>query len=150
MERGLNKCNFLGRLGADPEVRCTTGGTTVATFSIALNRTYNQTKGGRTIKVEETNWVRVTAWAKLAEIVAQYLHKGDKVLVECMLKNNNYTNKAGVEVYSHDFVVTDMVMLGTPAKKSAPAISDDSEETEPVIDNGDAGVDANHTPDLPF
>lgn len=68
---------LIGNLGNDPELRYTPGGVAVASFSLAVSKTWM--KDGQ--KQEETTWFRVSAWNKQAETVSQYLHKGSKVLV---------------------------------------------------------------------
>ncbi len=70
---------IVGNLGRDPEMRYTPSGQPVTSFSVASSRSYNNPSGE---KVDETTWVRVTAWGKQAEICSQYLHKGSKVLIE--------------------------------------------------------------------
>lgn len=69
---------LLGNLGNDPEMRYTPSGVPVATFSLAVNRVYNDSNGQRQ---EKTTWFRVTAWRRDAELVSQYLTKGRQVLI---------------------------------------------------------------------
>lgn len=91
------KIILAGNLGGDPVMRYTPGGDAVTSFSLAVNKSW--TKDG--VKQERTTWYRVTAWRKLGETVAQYLHKGSKVLVECDdLEAKTYQNKAGEWVAS--------------------------------------------------
>ena len=83
MSRSLNKVTLIGNLGSDPEVRSTTGGNRVATFSIATSRSWNDAAGA---KQEKTEWHRCVVWntknSQLADIVEKYVHKGDKIYVE--------------------------------------------------------------------
>ncbi len=83
MSRSLNKAILIGNLGADPEVRSTSNGSRVATFSLATSR---QWKGQSGDKQEKTEWHRVVAWnnkaSTLADVVEKYAKKGDKVYVE--------------------------------------------------------------------
>ena len=74
----LNLVVIVGRLGADPDGKFTPNGNMVCTFSVAANRTYTNGEGE---KVQNTEWVRVVAWRKLAEICQQYLSKGRLVAV---------------------------------------------------------------------
>ena len=83
MANNLNQCNFIGRLGDDPEVRYTTGGDAVASFSIAIGSSWKDKAGE---KQERTEWVNITAWGKLAEICGEYLKKGSKVFVSGHMK----------------------------------------------------------------
>lgn len=75
----FSKTIIVGRLGKDPELRFTSGGQPVCSFSVATDRTWTDAKGERQ---EKTTWFRVTAWGKLAELCNQYLAKGRMVLVE--------------------------------------------------------------------
>ncbi|HEV8496927.1 MAG TPA: single-stranded DNA-binding protein, partial [Gemmatimonadaceae bacterium] len=83
MSRSLNKVILIGNLGNDPEVRSTTGGNRVATFSLATSRSWNDASGA---KQEKTEWHRCVVWntktSQLADIVEKYVKKGDKLFVE--------------------------------------------------------------------
>ena len=83
MSRSLNKVTLIGNLGNDPEVRSTTGGNRVATFSLATSRSWNDAGGA---KQEKTEWHRCVVWntksSQLADIVEKYVKKGDKLYVE--------------------------------------------------------------------
>lgn len=70
---------IVGNVGRDAEVRYTPSGVTVASFNVAVNRTWKDTNGE---KQERTKWFRITCWRKLAEICAQYVKTGMRVLVE--------------------------------------------------------------------
>ena len=83
MAKDLNKVMIIGRLGKDPEMRYTTGGSPVTTFSVAAGR---QWKDGNGDTREETEWFNVVAWGNLAEICKQYLAKGQQVYVEGRLQ----------------------------------------------------------------
>lgn len=106
MAKGLNKVMLIGRLGSDPESRLA-GETTVVNFSVATSESYKDRDGQ---KVEKTEWHRIVAWGKLAEICAQYLHKGSQVYLEGKLQTRSW-DKEGVKQYSTEIVVSDMQML---------------------------------------
>lgn len=106
----LNKVMIVGRLGRDPEVRYTPGGQTVCSFSVATDSKWTNKAGE---KQEKTEWHRVKAWAKLAEIVAQYLAKGSQVYVEGRLETSEYTDKQGVKKYSTEVIASDVQFLGS-------------------------------------
>lgn len=106
----LNKVMIVGRLGRDPEVRYTPGGQTVCSFSVATDAKWTNKAGE---KQEKTEWHRVKAWAKLAEIVAQYLGKGSQVYVEGRLETSEYTDKQGVKKYSTEVIASDVQFLGS-------------------------------------
>jgi single-strand DNA-binding protein len=97
MAGSLNKVLLIGRLGRDPEVRYTTSGQPVATFSIATDESY-KSKDGQ--KVEKTEWHRIVVWGKAAEFCGNYLAKGRLVFIEGKLETRKWTDKDGVEKYT--------------------------------------------------
>ncbi len=109
MSRSLNKALLIGNLGADPEVRTTTGGTRVAGFSLATSRSWTDREGQ---PQERTEWHRIVAWDKLADIAEQFLHKGDRVYVEGEIQHRSYEDKEGVTRYVTEIRVRELVMLG--------------------------------------
>ncbi len=88
----LNRVMIIGRLGQDPEMRFTANGTAVTTFSVAINRRFSGQDGERR---EETEWVRVVAWARLAEQASQYLTKGRSVYVDGRLQTRKWEDQQG-------------------------------------------------------
>ena len=131
----LNKVQIIGRLGQDPEMRFTANGRAVSTFNVAVNRNYTMQDGERR---EETEWVRVVAWARLAELVSQYLTKGRQVYVEGRLQTRQWDDKEGQRRSTTEVVAQDVQFLdradGAAFTDSAP---------EPV----GSGIEAD---DLPF
>lgn len=107
---GVNKVILVGRLGADPEVRYTSGGTAVAKFNLATSETYKDKEGG---KQEKTEWHRVVAFGKLGEICGEYLSKGKQVYVEGKLQTRSWDDKEGNKKYTTEVNITNMVMLGS-------------------------------------
>lgn len=109
MSRGtLNKVILIGRLGKDPEMRYTPQGVAVTTFNVATNESYKDREGK---EVENTEWHRVVAWRKLAEICGQYLKKGSLVYIEGKLKTRTYDDKDGVKKYITETIADQMQML---------------------------------------
>jgi single-strand DNA-binding protein len=98
----------LGTLGRDPEMKYLPSGSAVVTISVATDESYNDKQTGQ--KVERTEWHRLTAFGKLAEIIGQYLKKGSKAYFEGKLRTNEY-EKDGIKRYSTEIVVSDMMML---------------------------------------
>ncbi len=92
--RSVNKVILIGYLAADPDFTTTTGGKSVTNFKIATNRDWKSTDGE---KHQDTDYHRIVAWKKLAEISAQYLKKGAAVYLEGRLMNHQYTDKNGIE-----------------------------------------------------
>ncbi len=109
MARSVNKATLIGNLGNDPEIRTTSGGSRVATISVATNRRWTSRTGEMQ---EETQWHRVVAWNKLAEIAEQYLKKGDRIYVEGRIQYRQWEDQNGQNRYSTEIVANDMVMLG--------------------------------------
>ncbi|UCC72412.1 MAG: single-stranded DNA-binding protein [Gemmatimonadota bacterium] len=109
MSRSVNKAIIVGNLGNDPEIRTTSQGTRVATLSVATNRRWQSRTGEMQ---EDTQWHRIVAWNKLAEIVEQYLKKGDRVYVEGRLQYRQWEDQNGQKRYTTEIVANDMVMLG--------------------------------------
>jgi single-strand DNA-binding protein len=107
----VNKWIGVGNLGKDPEIRYTQGGDAIANFSIACTESWKDKQTGE--KKEMTEWVRISAFGKLAEICSQYLKKGSQVYVEGSLRTRKYTDKDGVEKFSTEIRCDDMKMLGS-------------------------------------
>lgn len=91
----LNKVILMGRLTRDPEFRQTTSGVPVCRFSIAINRQFANKQTGE----RETDFVDCVAWRQTAEFVSRYFSKGNMILVEGQLRNDNYTDNNGVKHY---------------------------------------------------
>ena len=113
MSRSLNKVTLIGNLGNDPEVRSTTGGNRVATFSLATSRSWNDASGA---KQEKTEWHRCVVWntkgSQLADIVEKYVKKGDKLYVEGRIEYRQWQDKDNQTRYSTEINVREMIMLG--------------------------------------
>jgi single-strand DNA-binding protein len=122
MAQDMNQCNFTGRLGKPPEYRYMPNGDPVCSFSIAVGSSYKD-KAGQ--KVEQTEWVNITAFAKLAEICQQYLVKGSQVRVTGRMKTDEY-EKGGIKRYSTKIIASDVQMLGS---KTESAQSDNKTHT---------------------
>jgi single-strand DNA-binding protein len=108
MARSLNKVQLIGNVGAEPEIRTTAGGKRVAKLSIATSRTFNDRNGQ---KQEKTEWHRLTAWDRTAEIIEQYVHKGDRLYVEGSIEYSQTEDEQGKPRYWTDIVVREMLML---------------------------------------
>lgn len=108
MGKSVNKTILIGTLGRDPEMKYLPSGSAVVTVSLATDESYNDKNSGQ--KIEKTEWHRLTAFGKLAEIIGQYLKKGSKAYFEGKLRTNEY-EKDGIKRYSTEIVVNDMMML---------------------------------------
>lgn len=104
----INKVILIGNLGADPEVRYTQNGTQVATFNVATTERWRDQSGAQQ---EQTEWHRIVAWSKLAEICGQYLHKGSRVYIEGKLQTRKWQDQSGQDRYTTEIVAREMKML---------------------------------------
>jgi len=124
-QRSLNKVQLIGNLTRDPELRYTPQGTAVCTFGLATNRTW-VTESGE--KKEETEFHRIVAWNKLAELCAQLLFKGRKVYIEGRLQTRRWTAPDGNQRQAIEIVANDMMILDS---KRAPEEGTEGEEATP-------------------
>lgn len=108
MGRSVNKMTVIGTLGRDPEMRYMPNGNAVVNLSIATDESYNDKQSGQ--KVEQTEWHRITAYGKLAEIIGQYLKKGSKAYIEGKLRTREW-EKDGIKRYTTEIIANDMMML---------------------------------------
>ncbi len=108
MARGVNKAIIIGNLGQDPELRYTGSGTAVCNMSVATNESYKDSDGQL---VEKTEWHRVVAWARLAEICGEYLQKGSQVYFEGSLQTRSWEDRDGNTKYTTEIKARDMMML---------------------------------------
>lgn len=104
----LNQCNFIGRLGDNPQMRTTQSGDTMATFSIAVSEKWNDKQGNRQ---EKTEWVNIQAFGKLAEIMGQYLTKGSQVFISGKFQSRKFTGQDGVQRTAVSILAQTMQML---------------------------------------
>lgn len=107
--RSLNKAILIGNLTRDPELRYTPSGTAVCTFGLATNRSWTPTDGGE--RQEETEFHRIVAWHKLAELCAQLLFKGRKAYLEGRLQTRTWTGQDGQERTTTEVVIDNMIVL---------------------------------------
>lgn len=105
----LNKVILIGRCGNDPEIRYTTSGDPVASFSLATSETWKNKQGN---KQEKTVWHNIVIWRKLAEIVGEYVKKGSLLYLEGKIESREYEDREGTKRRQHSIVVDTMKMLG--------------------------------------
>jgi single-strand DNA-binding protein len=104
----VNKVILIGNLGADPEMRYTQNGTPVATFRLA---TTERRKGQDGQLQEFTEWHRIVAWQRLAEVCGEYLSKGSRVYVEGRIQTQKWKDKEGNDRYTTEIIAREMKML---------------------------------------
>ena len=105
-----NKVQLIGNVGNAPEIRNLESGNKVASFSIATNEFYKNSKGE---KVQDTQWHNVVAWGKTAEIVENYVGTGKEIAVEGKLTNRSYESKEGEKRYITEIVASEILLLGS-------------------------------------
>ena len=152
MAKGLNKVMLIGNLGKDPELRYTTSGVPVATFSVATNEGWKDAEGNAQ---EKTEWHNIVVWQKLAEIAGQYLKKGKRVYLEGRIQTRSYDDKnTGQKRYITEVVANNLIMLDSrqAGENGPPSQAEDSfggdsgkaADSGKTVDSGKAGDD------LPF
>jgi len=148
----FNKVILLGNLTADPETRTTSSGQSVTSFSLAVNRTWNDQSGQRQ---EETSFINCTAWGTRGETIAKYVSKGRQLLVSGRLQQRSWDDKeTGKKRNTIDVIVEEFSFIsdgrsggsGAPATTSKSKKSDGVDEA-PIDDISDEPIDLT---DIPF
>lgn len=135
----VNKAILIGRLGKDPEVRYTQDGAAVTNFTMATDETYKDKSGE---KVQKTEWHRIVAFGKLAEICGNYLVKGKLVFIEGRIQTRSWEDKEGVKRNTTEIIASDMKMLDS---KGQGKTGDDATQDSVPASNSGAAMD-----DVPF
>ncbi len=125
MSKSLNKVLLIGNLGGDPELRYTSSGVAVATFTIATNIRWTDPDGN---VQEKTEWHNIVAWRKLAEICGEWLKKGRRVYIEGRLQTRTWDDKNGVKHWKTEIVADDMIMLDGRGEAPAESVPPAAEE----------------------
>lgn len=102
----MNNVSLLGRLTKDVELRYSQSGTAVANFTLAVNRQFKNQNGER-----EADFIRTLAFGKTAEIIAQYVKKGQQLAVEGRIQTGSYENNEGKTVFTTDVVVNQFTFI---------------------------------------
>lgn len=131
--RGFSKAIITGNVTRDPELRSTTNGSSVCSFSVAVNRTFRDANGENK---EEVSFIDCSAWNKLGEMIAQYAKKGSGVLVSGRLSQRSFEGKDGVKRSRTEIVVEDFNFIGggnrdnsSSSSYSAPAQDSSASDT---------------------
>ena len=140
----LNKVMLIGNLGKDPEVRYTTSGQGVASFSIATTEKYKNKSGDWE---EKTEWHNIVLWGKLAEIAKDYLSKGKTVFIEGRLQTRKWQDKDGRDRYNTEIVGDRMQMLSP--KGDGGRVGGGRDGNEPTAAYDDP-IGYNQEDDIPF
>jgi single-strand DNA-binding protein len=144
MARGINQVMLMGRLTRDPEVRTTASGKSVTSFSLAVDR------GGQD---DQADFFDVTAWEKTGELVAQYLSKGRRALVQGRLRHDSWDDKdTGKKRSRVEVVAFDVTFLDGPngdgggTNSGAPAASSKQSKDVAPEDIDDKPIDLSEIP----
>lgn len=111
MSRSVNEVILVGHVGQDPEIRATGSGMKVAKISLATNRKFKDE--------ERTDWHRLSTFGKLADVVEQWVKKGDRLYVRGRIEYSQTESDQGIKYYT-DILVNDLVMLGSQGGETAP------------------------------
>lgn len=104
-----NKVQLIGHVGQEPEIKTIESGKKVAKFTLATNENYTNSKGE---KVEQTEWHRLTAWGKTADVIEKYVTKGKEIAIEGKLTHRSYDDKNGEKKYVTDIVINELLLIG--------------------------------------
>jgi single-strand DNA-binding protein len=137
---GLNRVMLLGNLGADPELRLTSGGQAVLKLRLATTESYLDKSKERQ---ERTEWHSVVVWGKRAEGLSKIVRKGDRLFIEGGLRTSSY-EKDGEKRYRTEVVAQHVILNGKPVAGARPAPMDDA---EPMAGPGEASYGDD---DIPF
>jgi single-strand DNA-binding protein len=153
MAKGVNKVFLLGNVGKDPEIRTTTGGMTVASFSLA---TADRAKDAQGNWGDKTEWHNLVAFQRTAEIVRDYVKKGSQIFVEGKIQTRSWDDKeSGAKKYRTEILVNELSLLGGRAggegsgnyEKSGSSSSSSKSAAAPANDYADQGITDE---DIPF
>lgn len=140
---GVNKVILVGNLGRDPELRYTQSGQAVANFTLATTEQYTKREGGRE---ERTEWHRIVAWGRLAEICGEYLSKGRQVYIEGRIQTREWEDREGEKRRTTEIVALQMQMLGRRGETVSTTDEPRSQDSSGDEDFGSQDSDD----DIPF
>ena len=141
--KGVNKAIIVGNLGADPDVRYSANGNAITKIRVATSESWKDKQSGET--KEKTEWHRITAFGRLAEIMGEYLKKGSQVYIEGRLQTSQY-EKEGQTHYSTDIIADTMQMLGGRAQSGQDRTQSGNDRTQ----GGNARQDFEPDQDIAF
>lgn len=148
MSKSINEINLMGHLGQNPEIKVAESGMKIATFSIATSDSYKNKEGE---KVESTEWHRIIAFDKLAELIEKYVLKGAKVFVKGKQCNRKYEDKEGVTKYISEVILKDIWFLDNKEDRPKETSSYDYEKAKSGSYVGSSTVNSeNDNENIPF
>lgn len=122
----MNKVSLIGNITKDPELRSTQSGLSMCSFTLAVGRRYRGPDGER-----ETDFIPVTAWRKLAELVCRHTKKGSRIAVAGAIQSRSYEDKDGNRRTVYEVVADEVEFLSAKEKSTQPAAQEVSEELLP-------------------
>lgn len=143
---GINKVIIVGRLGADPEVKTISAGTTVTRLNVATSEAWTGKDGQ---KKERTEWHRITVWGKLAEICGKHLTKGRQVYVEGRLETRSWEDPQGQKKYATDIIANTVQFLGSAGSEKSGTTSNSSSSQDYQDFGPEPSFDQSNN-DIPF
>jgi len=132
----INKAIIVGNLGKDPEVRYANNGSAIANITVATSEQWKDKNTGE--KQEKTEWHRISAFGRLAEIMGEYLKKGSQVYIEGRIQTRKWQDKDGKDRYTTEIIANEMQMLGSRGGGSmgggsaAPDVNQDAPAEAPA------------------
>ena len=153
MAGSVNKVILIGRVGRDPEVRYTSSGSPVATFSVATDESFKSRNGEQQ---QHTEWHKVVAWSKLAEICGEYLTKGKLVYIEGSIRSRQWEDQSGNKRTAYEIIARNMQMLGSrsdaerQASGGSRVAGSPAQAPEERFDSGPAPEGEITDDDIPF
>ena len=144
---GVNKVIIVGRLGADPEVKTISAGSTVTRLNVATSEAWTGKDGQ---KQERTEWHRITVWGKLAEICGKHLSKGRQVYVEGRLQTRSWEDAQGQKKYATEIVANTVQFLGSNGQQQERSNSASSSGSNDFQDFGPEPSFDQSNDDIPF
>ena len=143
----LNHVSIMGRLARDPELRTTTSGKSVVSFTIATDRNRKDANGQN-----QTDWIRMTAWEKTAEFICKYFQKGSMIAIDGRLQSKTYQDKNGNNRTDMEVVVEEVNFVGAKSASNADSNAQPAARQQPTAQPQTAPQfkDISDDPDLPF
>jgi single-strand DNA-binding protein len=142
----VNKAILIGRLGKDPELKYTSSGKAMASFSLATSERWNDKDGN---KQDKTTWHNIVAWGKQAEVMKEYLFKGKEIYIEGRIDNRSYEDKENVKKYISEVVVQSFQFVGSKSSGESSGASQ-MPPAEPSTSSAPQAGSTSNDDDLPF
>lgn len=133
----VNKAIILGNVGKDPEIRYMADGKAAASLSVATSSSWKDKSGE---KQESTEWHRISAFGKLAEIIGEYVKKGSQIYIEGRITTRKWKDKDGQDKYTTEIIADQMQMLGGPKSDAKPEKPAEKVTAKPPFDGMDDDI----------